>query len=417
MAIDYQSRKRSFVLFVFIVTLLYGGLFVRLNYLRSPLWWDERFFWQTSLQFSHSLIPSLEQLRNYQELNTPLPFIMFGSLEHLFRDGIFLGRLLNFLLSLTMTCMIGLSSRKKGTDPLLAACGLLLCPYYLWLSGHLYTDILASFFVLLGFWFYIRNRHIPSSIAFVLAIASRQYMLAFPIAIATFELFALLKLTQECRPKLNNPIHIRWVAPLIAAASIGVWFWIFKGLAPAPAFSTRLAPEVQRSLWALTPNSGLFFLSIVGLYFVIPEALLFPRRSLLQQFFHWKRHYLYIAIGLLLLFLVFPPALEASGNLVKVARFLPAYPLQIALFYVLALFACLRFSRINLAFWILSFHALMMTKAYPWDRYVLPLLVVFWYFKSIGVLDKLDIDRSAQLESPKKFLRLPPIKLNDAETR
>ncbi|NDJ17663.1 hypothetical protein [Myxacorys almedinensis] len=401
MAIDARLKKLSPAIFLFVITLFYSGLLVRLNYLRSPLWQDEVFFWKTSLQFSHSLIPNLNQLRNYEELNTPLPFIVFGALEYLFKDGVFLGRLFNFLLSLIMICMIGFSTRKRGIDPPLAACGLLLSPYYLWLSGHIYTDILASFFVFLGFWFYTQNRLIFSSVAFVLAIASRQYMVAFPVAIAMFELFALLKpMVQKNCFKLRDVMHIRWVAPSIAAASIGVWFWLFNGLAPAPAFSTRLAPDVQRNLWALTPNSGLFFLAVVGLCFVLPEVIFFPRRSLPQRLLRWQKPYLYIAIGLLLLFLVFPPALKASGILIKIANVLPAYPLKIALFYGLALCTCLRFARINLAFWILLCNTLLMMKAYPWDRYALPLIVVFWYLRAIGVLDKVERDPQPVTTAP-----------------
>jgi len=37
-----------------------------------------------------------------------------------------------------------------------------------------------------------------------------------------------------------------------------------------------------------------------------------------------------------------------------------------------------------LFFWLFLFNALIMIKAWPWDRYVLPLAIVFWYMKSIN---------------------------------
>src|SRR6266496_4030805 len=91
---------------------LYLALFFLSQRLTFPEIWDERHYWQTSLFFSHSLIPDLERLRNYGELSTPLPFIMFGALEYFFKWGIFSGRLLNLVLSFMMTCLICLPSRK-----------------------------------------------------------------------------------------------------------------------------------------------------------------------------------------------------------------------------------------------------------------------------------------------------------------
>ena len=38
--------------------------------LRFPLQWDENHFWETSLAFSRSAVPSLDLLRSYDELNT-----------------------------------------------------------------------------------------------------------------------------------------------------------------------------------------------------------------------------------------------------------------------------------------------------------------------------------------------------------
>src|SRR5206468_1447664 len=153
---------------------LYLGLFLFYDKLRFPMIWDENHFWRTTLLFSKSLIPDFRLLRSYNELNTPLPFIIFGALAHQFKDGLFAGRFLNLIVSLIITCAIGLPIGRKGGRSILAAAGLLIVPYYLWLSTHLYTDILSVFFVVAGFWLYVRNNHVLSSIPFILAIACRQ---------------------------------------------------------------------------------------------------------------------------------------------------------------------------------------------------------------------------------------------------
>ncbi|GAB4366856.1 MAG: hypothetical protein Kow00121_04610 [Elainellaceae cyanobacterium] len=378
----YAGLERKHILRVFwfscCLFAIYGAVFLLQEQLQGPLFADEKSFWKTSLLFSHSLLPDLNQLKNYPELNTPLPFIIFGNLEYLFSQGIFAGRLLNLILSLIMVFLIGVPLHRNSKHSVLSAIGLLSFPYYLWLSSLLYTDIVAAFFVFFGFWFYLRNQHLLSGIAFVLAIASRQYMLTFPVALIAYEIANSLM-------SGRFQFRLQWLTPAIAASSIFVWFRFFNGIAPQSGIVERATtPAVQQTLWAIAPDSSLYFLACLGLYFVIPEWLLFCRK-INPKFLLIRKNY-FIASGLLALFLIFPP-IEAHGLLIKVTDFLPASVFSMALFYCLALLVCLRFSKINLAFFVLLVCAGLMMKAYPWDKYALPLLVVFWYFKSIDVLD------------------------------
>ncbi|MBE9212596.1 hypothetical protein IQ247_07680 [Plectonema cf. radiosum LEGE 06105] len=399
------------IYFLISIGVIYLLLFLALNKLQYSATTDEPHYWETSLRFSYSLIPSLELLRNYGELNTPLPFMMFGGLEYLFKGGIFAGRFLNFIISFLMTCLIGLPKGKVTKKSVLSVCGLLLFPYYLILSGRLYTDIIAVFFVFLGFWFYLRSQHILSSFAFILAIASRQFMLAFPLAIAIFELinYLIIKMriyglkkvansysenseqelgtieTNDLAKTRINPL--RWLMPLIASLSIVGWLLFFRGIAPEAGMVARTVPKVQQNLWSIDLSGSYFSLSCVGLYFVIPELILFRPKLRIQNLL--TRNNIFFAAVLLLLFIIFP-LLEAHGILIKVATILlPNDFLRLTVFYFLALITCLRFfNRLNLAFWLLLINCGLMMKAYPWDKYVLPLLIVFWYLKSINILDK-----------------------------
>ncbi|MGF1675229.1 MAG: hypothetical protein ACFCUV_16315 [Rivularia sp. (in: cyanobacteria)] len=399
------------IYFLISVAVIYLLLFIALDKLQYPATTDEPHYWETSLRFSYSLIPSLELLRNYGELNTPLPFIMFGGLEYLFKGGIFAGRFLNLIISFLMTCFIGLPKGKVTKKSVLSVCGLLLFPYYLILSGRLYTDIIAAFFVLVGFWFYLRSQHILSSFAFILAIASRQFMIAFPFAIAIFELinYLIIKMRIYSLKKVANSYSensqqelgiietddltktrlnpLRWLMPLIASLSIVGWLLLFQGIAPEAGMVARTVPKVQQKLWSIDLSGSYFALSSVGLYFVIPELILFRPNIVWSNIFTRKNFFL--AAVLLLLFIIFP-LLEAHGILIKAAtRLLPNDFFRLALFYFLALITCLRFfTRLNLTFWLLLINCGLMMKAYPWDKYVLPLLVVFWYLKSRNILDK-----------------------------
>ena len=118
---------------------------------------------------------------------------------------------------------------------------------------------------------------------------------------------------------------------------------------------------------------------------MIPELILFRRKTVLKDLLTRKSGFL--ILGLALLFVLFPPPLEAHGLLTKMLRLLPNDLFKIASVYFLALLACVRFSRINLAFWALLMNCGLMMKAHQWDKYVLPLLVTFWYLKSVGALD------------------------------
>ncbi|MEO1126815.1 MAG: hypothetical protein AAFX95_22480 [Cyanobacteria bacterium J06639_16] len=390
MLIRHLNRYQQKFLFLLTITIIYVALVAWLDLLQGPYWWDEETFWQTSLTFSDRLLPNIDDLRDYNELSTPLPFIIFGALEYLFHQGIFAGRLLNLILSLSIIFIIGWPSKDKGGRAILCLVGLLMCPYYLWLSGRLYTEMIACFWVVMGLMGYVRNRYLLSCIAFILAIASRQYMLAFPAAIVTYEfIVAMTEVIQQRQISLAK--QWKWLAPLIATLSIFGWFYMFQGLAPETGIAGRKTPEVQQTLWALTPGGAINFLSFIGLYIVIPELILFYRQGMLQTLKRQWRKTALITAGLSVYFLLFPPLSVAAGNVDKIVDLLPHDFLQIAFLYSLSWLACVRFCQPNLISFIVLFNSLIMFKAFPWDRYVLPLAVAFWYLKSTGLVDQFNI--------------------------
>jgi hypothetical protein len=389
------TQTQQKFLFLLSIIVLYIVLVPSVGFLRVPCCTlDEGYFWPTSLFFSEKPIPSIDDLRSYNELNTPLAFIIYGQLEYWFDQGIVAGRLLNLVLSITMVLIIGWPTKEKGGRDLFCILGLFLCPYYLWLSGWLYTEMIACFWVLMGLVGYIRKRYLWSSVAFVLAIATRQYMLAFPAAIATFEFISLVTETRQSS-RINWQAQWRWVLPFIAACSILGWFYLFQGLAPANAYIERQPPDVQKTAWGMDLGGAIHYLSFIGTYIVIPEFLLFTPgaklRALREQWGQQKYRVGFIALGLLLFMLIFPPQEMAGGIIIKAVRLLPHDALRFGFYYVLSLLTCLRFSRLNLVTFLVFFNAAIMIKAYPWDRYVMPMVVAFWYLKSVGVADQLPL--------------------------
>ena len=373
-------HSQSKFLFLLLITAIYTILIIKFDFLLGAKVKDESHFWETSLIFSKSLIPSIDALKDYRDLNTPLPFIMFGAVEHIFNSGIFGGRLLNIILSIVMVFIIGWPSRKKGKTAILSLIGLLLCPYYLLCSAGLTTDIIAGFWVLLGFVAYVHNRHLLSSISFVLAIASRQYMLAFPVAVASYEFIknALPVIKNDREIKFHN--QWRWIAPLMAAASILFWFYLFQGLAPSTGIE-ELAPTIQKTTWSIKPNRAIYFLAFTSIFIVIPEFILFRPKSEVYNL-HW-RNLAIIALGWLLYCLAFPPPTTSDGMFSILIDPLHYEAIKIALFYFLSLLALIRFSQPNLMLLCLLFNCSILMKAHYWSKYVLPLAIVFWYLKSL----------------------------------
>lgn len=387
------------LLFLLGVTAVYLALVIWLNFLRGPVWWDEGTFWQTSVTLSDRLLPTLNELRDYSELNTPLPFIIFGAIEHTFQSGIAVGRLLNLVLSICMVFVIGWPTGHKGTGAVLCVIGLFLCPYYLWLSGRLYTEMIACFWGLLGLVGYVHKRYGWSCLAFGLAIASRQYMVAFPAAIALYEFLVATSIATHLQ-QIRLAWQWKWLAYSGVTMTILGWFYLFDGLAPQTALDTRLAPAVQQTTWSITPGGAVNFLAFVGLYLVIPEYLLF-RYNLQAKLRMLKISKIaLIATALLIYCLIFPPHLIASGNIGKLVRLLPDDVLKLTLLYGLALLACIRFSRLSLLTLFVFINSLIMMKAHPWDRYVLPLAVFFWYIKASGIEERLSLHRGKGSKKP-----------------
>ncbi|MEO0769700.1 MAG: hypothetical protein AAFY72_09735, partial [Cyanobacteria bacterium J06649_4] len=91
-------RKQKFLLLI-LISAVYLSIFFWLDALQAPLWKDENHFWKTVVFFSDRIIPTVDDLRNYKQLNTPLTFVIFGGLENLFNLGPFAPRLLNLTLS------------------------------------------------------------------------------------------------------------------------------------------------------------------------------------------------------------------------------------------------------------------------------------------------------------------------------
>jgi hypothetical protein len=269
----------------------------------------------------------------------------------------------------------------------LAAVGLLLFPYTLPLAVHLYTDTLGVFFVVGGTLALARGHPVLGWLAFVCAIATRQYLVQIPAALAAVE--GIRALRGE---------SVRWnVIIACAASSLTVFGWVtfFGGLAPAagiefwtPRYPTPMFRPTEFLLF-----QGVYALATLGAYFVVVEALLFRRRLIPREL--PGSHVLLLALGLAALCWIDPPVLSfdhPGGPMGRAARMVfpaPDYDwARVAVWYALALLCVLRFAgRLDIGFWLVAAaFVLAMKQQIPWEKYLFPTIAVLWTMVSLGEL-------------------------------
>lgn len=364
----------------------YLAVWILFDRLSFPVRRDELHFWPTALRFSQSAIPRLDFLRDYGEMATPLPFIVWGWIERLLGAGVTAGRHLNFALSLAMALTVASGRRGKEWHAALAAAGLLACPYFLGTSVHLYTDIMAAFFAVSGVALHLQRRYVWSAVAFILGISSRQVIVAFPIALLAFELLNAGR-TTGLKPgatvAASAPSTWALIAPLVAALSFMGWVLWFRGVAPPSELDAQAALVGGSRAWHL--EYSLFFLTTIGLYFVLPELLLFG--AVARPLFRGPLLPFVAAVVLLIAFVVFPPLenpVTPSLGLADLVfrRVLPDV-WRVALYFGLAAAALLRFLREPLPLLVTCANAMVLAGGnFAWEKYGVPTLAVLWYLKS-----------------------------------
>jgi hypothetical protein len=371
--------------FVLALSLVYLATFAFADGLRFAPVKDEIHFLESARMFSGPF--GLEDLRGYPEIVTPLALVVWGSLDQLTGAGLWAGRFLNFLLSLGLVCLVAYARPPFSSRSALAAAGLLVFPYTLPLSVHLYTDMMAVALAGIGTVAVLRRRPALAFVALSAAIATRQYLVQIAAALAAAEALAW-----------QRGDAARWrtaVAAGAATATLGAWILFFGGLAPRVGLDAWVprypAPMLDPAFFIL--HYGLYALTGVGAYFVVVEAVLY--RELPARATIFTSHNLIAALVLGALFLVDPPILSTShpgGPIGRVSRILLPSPqldlVRVGIYYALALLAVLRFStRLDPAFWVVAAGVVLsMKQQIPWEKYLLPTLSALWILRASGDL-------------------------------
>lgn len=381
----------------FVVIVVFVAIFFLKEKFNGELYQDEFHYLPTAVFFSNEPVPSLDLLKSYNELNTPLPFILGGWVVNAFGEDIQYLRLLTFGVSFLLLMIFIWASPSKSKRFELCLAGLVFFPNYYLCSVYYYTDIFAMVSVLAGVVAYLKKSHLPAAIFFIAGVASRQYMLAFPSAIVVFELLAAFKNAVDIKQFFRNiVVNKTWVFYSIAVLSIVPWVLLWHGPAPAAV----MADQHYDSDKLVQYNFGyvLYSSAILAVYYVIPEALLTRKY---KYYFAYPslnpKLFLALLVGVIVLICFFP-AKQAFNPyftwpyLGYLDQFLMtigiAGLLKQVVFGLLMLITLLRFvSRdFNLASCIVLINILLLGKAQlSWDKYSLPMIMTLWF---LAMFDK-----------------------------
>ena len=373
------------------VTLLYIIIYFTTGQFAKGLYQDEFHYLSTAVDFSSEPIPSISLLKNYNELNTPLPFIIGGWVIKIFGEDIKYLRMLTFAVSFLLVLIFIWGSPARSQRLYLALLGLILFPNYYLCSVYYYTDIFAMVFVLAGMCSYVKKAHWAGLLFFAMGICCRQYMIAFPVAIAAYELLKLFRKSSSVGEFISFLITSSpWKYYTLSILSLAPWIILWKNVAP----SAVMEDQFYDSNKVIHYNFGFVMYSCVCLciYYVLPE-LIFTRK--IRLIVTYPRKYPRVFIGLVAIILTivfFFPAKQAHNPyftwpyLGYVDHVLTTIGItgifKQLLFGILSLIALVRFfsSDISLAGCIVLFNIILLGKAQlSWDKYSLPMIMTLWF--------------------------------------
>ncbi len=251
----------GFGLFVVLV-LLFQSAMAYLVGLDASLSGDEKHFVATIRQFGQGL--SIHLLRTYEEMSTPLPFLLFSGWGRLFGFDIVSLRLGSLLVAvLTYITWFGLlgSVLRSGWRVWFGAWLLVLNPYMIYLSIFVHTDTITILFVLLAVLAWRFDRPWMMALALAAAMLCRQYVVYVAGAAALNAIVGWLG-TRERSQAITSIASIASVVPLL------ILFIFWGGAKPDNELQKLYMPYA----FVFHPTSLVLYISVLGLY-LLPVTL------------------------------------------------------------------------------------------------------------------------------------------------
>ncbi|UCD62659.1 MAG: glycosyltransferase family 39 protein [Candidatus Zixiibacteriota bacterium] len=287
-----QYRKALILFLTFVI--LFELMVIAVGTAARPSWshWgDEWHFQNTIKRFGEEI--SLYNLKHYEEMSTPLPFLAYALWGRLFGFELFPLRTFSLLVALITYLLFHrllFVASGSAASAFWGSALLIGQPYMIGFSIFIYTDMLAILFLISACLAHMKGRATWMGVSLALALLCRQYIGFLVLAVAVYHILRYLSLRQ----KKDLQMLAGCVQACVPYAAL-VFYW--GGLSPDSSMRTRYLDE------------GLYYhpavLSLyVGLLFVYLWPLLALRwRLLFRDYKAWL-----IALISSVFYLVFPVA-------------------------------------------------------------------------------------------------------------
>jgi len=217
---------------------------------------DELHFIKTIHLFGEEI--SLNNLRHYEEMSTPLPFLLYALWGRVLGFELYKLRILSIIIAL-MTYLLYhrllFIIFNDGRIAIYATIYLVIIPYMVALSFLVYTDMLAMFFLILCCFAIVRQNPFVFAISAACALLCRQYLLFILLAAAVFYLIKYIKRKERFSLQMLGSVIISFLPFLYL-----VFLW--KGLAP----ENNLQNLFLEAKTTFHVNFLIFYICLISIY-------------------------------------------------------------------------------------------------------------------------------------------------------
>lgn len=218
-------RKNNWFYLFLILFILVETVAAFFAFKQEP-WGDEHHFYETAKYFGEGL--TLDTLTRYNEMSTPLPFVLYGLWGKVFGFSLNAMRLFSLLVSFTTAVGFYLLANRFISKPFhifLAATTFAFHPYNIGFSVFVFTDMLpitASIFGLLAI---IYKRPVLWMLLAAAGLLSRQYFVFFSLPVGLFFCLRFIK-------KPSSSSFFMALATLLSTIPTIALFYLWEGFSP-----------------------------------------------------------------------------------------------------------------------------------------------------------------------------------------
>ncbi len=251
---NYRGSLLSLILFVIALE----AVVIAVGDLSRPPWGDEYRLLQTVHAFAARL--DLDQLTHYNQLSTPLPFIVYAAWGKLVGFDLWRLRILSLLIALTTYLLFHRllwEHLRNGPVAFFATAFLALHPYMVGFSIFVFTDGLTIALLVAGLLAYVRRNPWLLALAVAGALLCRQYAAFFALAVLLVTAHELI------RDRKRDSLRL-FLAVVIGMLPFVGLVVLWGGLSPINQWRAFYATEHL----AFHPSYLVLYVALLALYLV-----------------------------------------------------------------------------------------------------------------------------------------------------